>query len=263
MPPEIEGYLIDIDGVLITGNQRIPGALEAISYLQEKHLPFLLVTNTTRNSRITIWHQLKRLGFPVEANQVLTAPFAAIQWLRKKKADKIYLFLSGSAVNDFKEFKITAANPDYLVVGDMGQDLTFERLNMAFRLVMGGAKIVALQKNRYWQTSEGLTLDAGAVVAALEYATNTRAVIVGKPRRDFFAQGAAALGLPLKKLGMVGDDLESDIAGSQKAGMTGIAVKTGKYRQNQLKKLGIKPDFTLKSIGNLPEFIDSNQGESK
>jgi HAD superfamily hydrolase (TIGR01458 family) len=257
MPRSISGFLIDIDGVLVSGNQRIPGALECIQFLKEHEIPFLLVTNTTRQSRITIWHQLKRTWFPIEESDIYTAPLAAVNWLRHKKVKDISLLLSGSAVNDFKEFKITAYNPQYVVMGDIGRDLTFDRLNSTFRMIMSGAKILALQKNRYWQTDEGLTIDAGAAVAALEYATNKRATIIGKPAKDFFLQAAKILEIPTRELAMIGDDIESDVQGAQRVGMSGILVKTGKFREEFFKKSKIKPDVILPSIEELPKFITS------
>ena len=255
MPRQIAGFLIDIDGVLTIDNQRVDGAVEAINFLQDRKIPFLLVTNTTRQSRITIWHHLKRIGFPIEETDIITAPIAAAGWLKSRGIVSVNLFLSGSAVNDFKDFKITAFNPEYVVVGDLGPDLTFDKLNNAFRLIMNGAKILALQKNRFWQTGEGLTIDAGAMVAALEYATNKRATIIGKPRKEFFLQAAGKLKIPAQELAMVGDDLETDIEGGQNAGLFGIAVKTGKFREEFLQQSKIKPGAIIDSIADLPEFI--------
>ena len=120
---------------------------------------------------------------------------------------------------------------------------------------MNGAKILALQKNRFWQTGEGLTIDAGAMVAALEYATNKRATIIGKPRKEFFLQAAGKLKIPAQELAMVGDDLETDIEGGQNAGLLGIAVKTGKFREEFLQQSKIKPGAIIDSIAELPEFI--------
>jgi HAD superfamily hydrolase (TIGR01458 family) len=257
MSRQISGFLIDIDGVLITGHQRLSGALETIQFLKEKKIPFLLVTNTTRQSRITIWHHLKRAWFPVEESEIFTAPLAAVNWLRNKKVKEINLLISGSAVNDFKEFKITAYHPEYIVIGDIGKELTFERLNYTFRLIMNGAHILALQKNRYWQTEEGLTIDAGSIVAALEYATNKKATIIGKPSKHFFLQAAKMLGLPPAELAMVGDDVEADVGGAQKAGMLGILVKTGKYRQELVKKSKIEPEVVIDSVAGLMKFISS------
>ncbi len=257
MPGKISGFLIDIDGVLITGHQRLPGALETIQFLKEKKIPFLLVTNTTRQSRITIWHHLKRAWFPVTESDIYTAPLAAVNWLRNKKVNEINLLISGSAVNDFKEFKITAYEPEYVVIGDIGKELTFDRLNSTFRLIMNGAQILALQKNRYWQTEEGLTIDAGAIVAALEYATDKKATIIGKPSKDFFSQAAKMLGIPPRELAMVGDDIEMDVGGARKAGMLGILVKTGKYRPELVEKSKIQPDVVIDSIAGLTKFVSS------
>jgi HAD superfamily hydrolase (TIGR01458 family) len=259
MPRQISGFLIDIDGVLLSRGQRIEGALECIQFLNEQKIPFLLITNTTRQSRITIWHQLKRAWFPIKESDIYTAPLAAVNWLRNRKVKDIHLSLSGSAVNDFKEFKMTAYNPTYVVMGDIGRELSFERLNSTFRLIMNGAKILALQKNRYWQTEEGLTIDAGAMVAALEYATKKKAILIGKPSKDFFLQAAKNLEIPPEELAMVGDDIETDVKGAQKAGMFGILVKSGKYREDIFKASKITPNAVLSSIAELPKFVKKVQ----
>lgn len=260
---KISGFLVDIDGVLLTGNQRIPGSLRALKYLKDNKIPFLLVTNTTRKSRVTIWHHLKRAGFSVEQSQIFTAPLAAVNWLKQKGITRVYLLVTGSVMKEFKDFKITTANPEYLIIGDLGKDLSFDKLNLAFRLVMRGAKMIALQKNRYWQTSDGLTIDAGAIVAALEYATGKRALVMGKPRKQFFWEAARMLNLEPGELAMVGDDLEADVRGARKAGLFGIAVKTGKFREHILEQTKIKPDAILNSIADLSGFIRENRGEWK
>jgi HAD superfamily hydrolase (TIGR01458 family) len=261
MPRRISGFLIDIDGVLISGNQRLEGSQETIQFLIEKDIPFLLVTNTTRQSRITIWHHLKRLGFPIKESDILTAPLAAVKWLKSKNVKSINLFLTGSAVNDFKDFKITAFNPEYVVIGDIGQNLTFDKLNSTFRIIMGGAKLLALHKNRYWQTGEGLTIDAGAWVAALEYASHKRAFTIGKPHKDFFGLAANYLNIDCHELAMIGDDIETDVNGAQKAGLFGILIKTGKYNPKILNNLKIYPNEVLDSIADLPNFVLKNTGK--
>jgi HAD superfamily hydrolase (TIGR01458 family) len=263
MPRTISGLLIDIEGVLVSGKTRLSGSLETLDFLNKKRVPFLLVTNTTRMSRVTIWHHLIRLGFPITENHILTPSLAATNWLKKQGVEKIALLLSGSAANDFKQFKITAANPQYLVIGDLAQDLTFEKLNHAFRLLMRGAKILALQKNRYWQTNDGFTIDAGAIVAALEFASKKRALIIGKPQKNYFLEAADIIGIPINKLAMIGDDLEIDIKGGQSAGLFSIAVKTGNFREDIYKKGKIKPGVVLNKIDDLPVYLNKHWGEKK
>ena len=121
--------------------------------------------------------------------------------------------------------------------------------------VKRGASLIALQKNRYWQTLDGLSLDVGAFVAALEYGAETEAAVIGKPNRAYFEVAVKDLGLPSHKVGMVGDDIFTDIKGGQAAGLTTILVKTGKFRAEDLASASVQPDYLLSSIRELPEIL--------
>lgn len=122
-----------------------------------------------------------------------------------------------------------------------------------FRSRLAGAELVALQKNRHWKTEEGLVLDAGAFVAALEYACGREAAVIGKPSRAYFAAGLEALGSPANEVFMIGDDVETDIEGARNAGLRAILVETGKYRGGPLET---EPQLVLPSIAELPEAIE-------
>ncbi|GAB4187828.1 MAG: TIGR01458 family HAD-type hydrolase [Calditrichia bacterium] len=252
---QVKGVLIDIDGVLYVGAQAIPGAVEAIKYLQEEEIPFRLITNTTMQSRQALQTKLKVLGFNVQIDKIFSAPYAASLYLKERKAEKIYLFVKGTTSMDFKDFKITEINPEYIILGDLEEEFTYERLNKAFRIIMSGAKMIALQKNRFWESENGLTLDAGAYVALLEYATRKEALVIGKPSREFFMMAVSDMGLKPDEVLMVGDDVEVDVKGAQESGICGALVKTGKFREEYLKETGIQPDFVLESIKDLPEFL--------
>ncbi len=257
--PPIKGFLIDIDGVLYVEKQTIKGAVAAIEYLQRNKVPFLLATNTTRRSRFSLLNNLHRLGFKVQIEQIFSAPYAAAQWLQVRNVKSINLFVRGDTHREFKDFRITKNNPEYLVIGDVGEDLTYDRLNEAFRLVMSGAEMLALQKNRYWQRSTGLSIDSGAIVAALEYATQKKATVIGKPSPAFFEHAAALLQLPKENVAMIGDDWESDITGSLKAGLQTIAVETGKFSHQSPGRTRRKiTPIILPSIAELPAFIESS-----
>ncbi len=251
----VNGLLIDIDGVLYEGESAIPGAVDTLQFLTKKQIPFLLITNTTRKSRFGIQSKLQRMGFRASIEQIFSAPYAAVQWLREHRAQSLYLFVRGDVFREFSEFKSTHYRPEYIVIGDMGEDLTYERLNQAFRMVMGGARIIALQKNRFWKKEDGLAIDAGAIVAALEYATRRRAIVIGKPRKEFFRQAIKRLGLPPEKIAIVGDDLEADIQGGAKVGLFTIGVKTGKFREEDLQRAKVKPDLMVHSFSDLPKLF--------
>ncbi len=251
-----EGYLIDIDGVILNNDQTIKGAIDTIQFLNQRQIPYLFVTNTTRRSRLTLHTNLRRMGYHIEIDQIFSAPFAAARWLESRGVETIKLYLKGDAYREFANFRKSNDSPEYLVIGDLGDDLTFNNLNQAFRLLMNGSKLLALQKNRYWNRPDGITIDAGALVAALEYAARIKARIIGKPSAAFFDQALSILGLKAESVAMIGDDLDADIEGGAKAGLFTIAVETGKMLESDLKTRRKKPDLILPSIAALPKWIE-------
>ena len=125
-------------------------------------------------------------------------------------------------------------------------------LQEAFDLLLSGAALVALSRDRYFRQGERLALDAGPFVAALEYAANTSAEIAGKPSRAFYAAAVSSLNLPLdRSIAMVGDDLWSDVEGAQRAGLQGWLVRTGKFREEVLQGGSVRPDRVLESVAVL------------
>lgn len=253
-PHTIHAFLIDLDGVLYNDDQPIPGAKEAIAHLRAQGIPFRFITNTTMRSRASLQHKLASFGFEVSENEIFNAPYAAAQYLRNQGQPRVFLLLKEDAHRDFAGLDITADHPDFVVVGDMGEEYNFAILNRAFRLIMDGAEIVALQRNRYWRTTDGLSLDAGPFVVALEYATGKQAIVVGKPTAAYFHLAVDDIGLPAGRMAMIGDDIEVDVAGAQRAGLKGILVKTGKFRENDLQ-LGITPDLVIDSIADLVRLV--------
>jgi HAD superfamily hydrolase (TIGR01458 family) len=142
-----------------------------------------------------------------------------------------------------------------VVVGGAGDDFTYEHLNHAFRLLMEGASLVAMHRNLYWRTADGLELDAGAYVAGLEAAANVVATICGKPAPSFFDSALRLLGLPADRVAMVGDDIVNDVLGAQASGLTGVLVRTGKFMESDLSKG--RPDHVLGSFAELPSILET------
>jgi phospholysine phosphohistidine inorganic pyrophosphate phosphatase len=238
----VRAYLLDLDGTLYVGDAPLPGAVEAIARLVNRNVPRRYLTNTTRVSRQELALRLQRMGFAIRVEEIFTAPRAAAAWLIDRQVRQISLYLPAATREDFQGFSLTDVSPEAIVVGDLGAGWSFERLNQAFRQLLEGARLVALQKNRYWRTGDGLTLDAGPFVAALEYAARVQAVVVGKPAPDFFRLAAASMDVAPDGVTVVGDDLEGDIGGAQGAGMRGVLVRTGKFRAEDLARSQVRPD---------------------
>lgn len=251
-----KAVLIDLDGVLYQGGAAIPGACEAIAYLTEKKIPFRCISNTTRKCRETICSQLSAMGFDIPAGYIFTPPCAAVTYMRESGRTRFYLLTTGDVYRDFAgagSHDTQAA--DIVIVGDAGDTVSYHNLNTAFRLLMDGAELIALEKDRYWKAEEGLSLSAGPFVSALEYATGKTAIVMGKPSKNFFDLALTDMHLRPCDVAMIGDDLFTDVGGAQAAGMAGILVRTGKYREDTLRSSSIVPDAVVDSIADVHEIV--------
>lgn len=252
---KIDGLLLDLDGTLYLGDEPIDGAVETVRALHERGIVCRYLTNTTRFSRRELAARLRAMGFPVHDEQVFTAALAAAQWLEQQEVQRIATYLPERAREDFSGFGFDPMRPEAIVVGDLGQRWDFRIMNRAFRQLLEGAMLVALQKNRFWRTPRGFELDAGPFVAALEYAVDREAVVVGKPSAAFFELAAASTGIAMESLAVVGDDVDTDIGGAHAAGLRGVLLRTGKFREDRLERSATVPHAILDSIANLPELF--------
>lgn len=250
-----KGLLIDLDGVIYDDSKLIPGAAETIALLQKRRIPFRFITNTTMKSRETLRKKLQAFGIQVQTKQIFSAVYAAKVYLKRIQITKCHVMLLPDAQTEFEGFDLASNSPDFVIMGDLGDSLNFEQLNQAFQHVFNGASLMALQKNRFWLSDRGYTLDAGAFVAAIEYAADTRAILAGKPALNFFEMALFDLGLQADQVVMIGDDLESDIIGAQNAGIKAVLMRTGKFRQQDLDNSQVKPWKVLNSIAELCQFL--------
>lgn len=264
----IEGFLLDVDGVLHVGHAPIPGATDFLNLLQARGTPYRLLTNTTTASRATLAARLKTMGLPIPEEVLMTAPVATAAFVRRRfPGVPCYLLAKGDAVDDFRAAGIPIVDPDgapaagVVVIGGAEEELTYARLNHAYRLLLGGAKLVAMHRNTAWRTAEGMALDSGPFISALERAAGVRATVIGKPALPFFRQAIQDIGLPASALAMVGDDARNDLVPARRLGMAGVLVRTG-------KPVGpaeaILADLVLDSVTDLaPKFRTGNPRADK
>ena len=255
MQLECRGVLVDLDGTVYDRETVIPGAADAVSALRGAGFPIRFLTNTSRTSRAELVRRLAGHGIEVVRDEVYTASYGAALWLAGRKIRRAAVLVPATALEDFVGVSVDSESPEAVLVGDLGAEWTFQRLNDAFRWLMSGAELVAIHKNPYWRTEEGLTLDAGAFVAALEYASGSKATTIGKPSKEFFATAAGAMGLTTEDVVMVGDDLTTDVIGAKAVNARSILVRTGKFSDPDLAAAGTKPDLILDSIAELPGVL--------
>lgn len=261
----MRGVLLDLDGVLYVGDEPLPGAAATVEWLAGTGIPHRFLTNTTSRPREAIVDRLTSMGIPATADHILTPAAAAVAWLREHDIEHPALFVPDATATEFAQLQPVPgvvegdADAGAVVVGDLGEGWDFATLNRAFRLLMSEARppLVALGLTRFWLAEDGLRLDAGPFVRALEYATDRAAIVLGKPSPAFYATAIAELGLDAGDVVMVGDDLRTDIEGAQRAGLRAVLVRTGKFRPSDLDG-DVSPDAVLDSIADLPEWWASH-----
>jgi len=257
MPPTpIRAVLFDMDGVLYNSDAPIPGAAETIAWLRARATPHLFLTNTTSRPRLALAQKLAAFGIPATLDQILTPPVAAAHWLHSQPHCKVALFVPPATQTEFAGLTLlpddAETGADAIVIGDLAEAWTFATLNRAFRLLHSNpaAHLIALGGTKFWQGPTGLQLDVAPFTAALECAIGRKALVFGKPSEPFYQAAIDTLGIPAANTLMIGDDIEVDIAGAQRAGLKAALVQTGKFRPNQLSQ-GITPDYVLASVADL------------
>jgi len=240
----IRGVLLDLSGVLYQGDRALPGAVAAVERLRAASLPTRFITNITRKGSREVLGKLAAMGFDIAPDDLLSAPIAAHRYLEDRGLHP-YFLVHPALEAEFAD--LVGDSPDAVLVGDAADGFTYAALNRAFRLLLDGAPLLAMGNNRYFREGDGLSLDIGPFVAALEYASGMTATILGKPAPAFFHAAVASLGCAPDQTVMVGDDALADVDGALAAGIAAILVQTGKYRpgdEDQITRPGavVVPD---------------------
>jgi HAD superfamily hydrolase (TIGR01450 family) len=245
----VRAFVLDADGVLMFQGRPIAGSVDALKALRARAIPYRVVTNYSMTHRDSLGALFaKATGLPPEPELIITAASAAAAYTRRHQAGQPLLVLAGrDALREWHgqhvltpdEAEVDGAHVAAVVIGDAGDDLSFRNQDIAFRHLRAGADFVAMHRNPWWITPRGHTLDAGAIVAGLEYALGRKATICGKPSPVVFREALAELRVDVRRAGgpalrahdvaMVGDDPRADVIAARRAGLRGILVLSGKH----------------------------------
>jgi len=253
--------LLDVEGVLHVSGSPIAGATEAVRRLRADGHRIRFITNSTTKSRAQLVEDLRAMGIELDDDELQTTGGVAAKTLRGKRV--LALTMPGM-LDDLDGLQLIGMNADAVLVGgadegeETGRVFSYLNLNRAFLELEAGAELYCLHKNRWWQTSDGPRLDAGAFVAGLEYAAGAEATVLGKPSPAYFGAALEAVDADAELTWMVGDDLEGDIVGGQRHGMRTILVRTGKFRPDEVEGSGVMPDGIVSSIAQVPDWLERN-----
>jgi HAD superfamily hydrolase (TIGR01458 family) len=252
---DVDGLLLDIDGVLVTSWRALPGSVDAIAALRSGGVPFRLVTNTTTHSRAGLADTLGEAGFDFTADEIVTAVTATAAYLRTAHPGaRVAVLSDGDPTGDLEGVALVEVDhADVIVLGGASEAFDYDTINRVFRRLSDGAAFVAMHRNMYWRTSSGLQLDVGAYVAGLEAATGVTPVVCGKPSGAYFAAALGEIGVTADRAAMVGDDVVNDVTGAQDAGLAGVLVRTGKFRPGDLDRGS--PDAVVDALAEVPAAL--------
>jgi HAD superfamily hydrolase (TIGR01458 family) len=228
---DVRGIVLDMEGVLHVDWQPIEGSPEAAEQLARAGIELGVLTNTTGRTRASIAERLAGMGFRLPAERIITAASASADHLRAEHPDaRVFVLAEAGVAADLDGVALAdhPAEADVVLLGGPDESWTYGRLNAVFRALRTGVPLVAMQRNRWWPTADGASLDAGMFVAGLEYAASITAKVIGKPSPAIYRTACQLLGVPPQAAMMVGDDPESDLAPATGIGMRTCLVRTGK-----------------------------------
>jgi HAD superfamily hydrolase (TIGR01458 family) len=254
-PPPIRLVCLDIDGTLTDGilGPVIPGVVEAVRAIRAR-IPVRLVTNTTSVPHRALAARLTEQGLLEDASGLVTPAMVARRVLPKRGHARGLLLVEADAREDFKWFTEDPSGPA-VVLATEGHSLGIADLQPAFRRLLEGAALYALQRNRYYKKGGDMVTDLGPVVAFLSYASGREAETLGKPSPLLFDALAEETRVRREEIAMVGDDAEFDASASVALGMAGVLVRTGKYRREDDARFAPPPTAVLQSVADLPEWL--------
>lgn len=249
-----EAFLVDVDGVLTRGVDALPGAAAALDALRRFGRPLVLTNNSTR-TRDELAQHLRALGFGVRADEVLGSAFLAARYLALHFGPSSVWVLGEDGISHEMESAghRIAARPEeaaWVVVG-MDRRLTYDKLALALRALVSGARVLATNEDATFPTASGLVPGAGALVGALRGMGFPPERVVGKPSPAAFEVALDVLGLRPDRVLMIGDRLDTDIAGAKAAGLDSVLVLTGVSSPEDTERCGIRPTWVAQSLADL------------
>jgi len=256
-PRLFSGYVMDLDGTVYLGDQALPGAVETLARIRAAGARVVFLTNNPLRSAASYAQVLSGLGIEATEHEIVTPLSVLTGYLRQRYPGAAALTIAEPLV----DLTLAAAGisvttePAEAEVVVLSFDRTFDytKLLRAFRAVRRhGAVIVATNPDPYCPTPDGGLPDCGAVLAAVEACTGTRAVaVLGKPSKEMAAEVRARLGVRAPDAAMVGDRLLTDVAMSRALGMTSILVLSGATAAGDLAAAAVRPDYVIDGLGDL------------
>lgn len=247
-----QGYFIDLDGTTYKGKQRIPAAARFVKRLQNVHKRVLFVTNNSTRSPQFVAHNLSaNHGIKVSAENIYTTALATADYLDSVAGSKRRVFMIGEdglqQALTARHFILTDQQPDYVVVG-LDTHVTYHKFEIAVLAIRAGAKFIGTNADSNLPNERGMVPGAGSLVALVQYATQQKPLMIGKPESIIMKMALKKCGLNRGQVVMVGDNYRTDIQAGIHVGMDTLLVYTGLSTPEDISKVDIKPTYEVNSL---------------
>ncbi|MDF0727435.1 TIGR01457 family HAD-type hydrolase [Cytobacillus sp. S13-E01] len=255
MVKKYKGYLIDLDGTMYRGKERIEAASDFVKALQEKRLPYLFVTNNSSKMPSQVAEKLEEFDIPVSEDQVFTTSLATANYIFEQQPNASIYMIGGDGIRHAlmeRGLQLVDENPDFVVVG-LDQSITYEKLAKACLAVRSGATFISTNGDIAIPTERGLLPGNGSLTSVITVSTTVNPLFIGKPEKIIMEQALKVLGTPIEDTLMVGDNYDTDILAGMNTGLDTLLVHTGVTTKEHLVNYNRKPTYVIDS---LQEWID-------
>lgn len=266
----LDQIIMDLDGCVYLGNYPINNSPQAIEKLRSKGIKIRFLTNNATKTREDYKNKLNKMGIPIESDDIITSGSATAIYLKRFFGEANIYPVGGKALIEelLREgHKIVEWNKADFVVVCLDFDINYGKLLNATRAIMNGAKLIATNKDPTVPSEDGLMPGAGAIVSAIEYATNTKAFLVGKPSKVILEIASSYWNFKDNAVMIVGDRLDTDVLAGNEMNWITVLVLSGATKIDDLKKeirQNMKPKVIVRDILDLANRWDEilkNLGE--
>ena len=254
----IKALIIDIDGVLWHGKQPLPGVPEFFDFLRAHQISFIIATNNSARPASDVTNRLKRMGVSIDDSKILTSAEATALSLPRiaPNAKRVYVVGGEGLMTALEraDYQIVDEDADAVIAG-LDPTLTYEKLKIATREIRRGAKFIGSNSDKTFPLEDGVAPGAGAILAAIQTATDVAPIVIGKPERAMFDIAIEKMSAARESTAILGDRLDTDIEGGKRAGLKSILVMTGVTTREILASSSIKPDWIFDNLDALRENL--------
>ena len=257
---EIKNYICDMDGVLIRGDELVPGADAFIDRLEKAGAKFLVLTNNPIHTPRDLSHRLASLGLRIGEEKIFTSSIATARFLRKQRPNGTAFVIGESGLTTAIHeagYIITDTDPEYVVLGETNT-YSLDMITKAVRLIAGGARFIATNPDASGPGVGGLVPACGALAAMIEKATGISPLFIGKPNPLMMRTALNYLGAHSENTIMIGDNMNTDIITGVQSGMETILVLTGVTSRADVARYPFVPTHIVDSVADIDPAPKTN-----